>query len=222
VFRILSALFLALGCHLLLFLLPLPQSTLQPQLPGKKGIEVQLHAQENTPPAPAAPLRADTVAPVPRAPVIVAPVPEPVSETIVPKTTAVIRIKEKTPKTQYPLITPPSAPPQKKKILQDIRPQQKLSRPAIVEAAPLYRQNPKPEYPSLARRRNWQGTVLLSVIVSVEGKGKSIRIHRSSGHTILDKSALQTVNSWYFRPGTKGNIPVEMEILVPVHFKLDD
>ncbi len=39
---------------------------------------------------------------------------------------------------------------------------------AHVAALPLYQNqsNPKPVYPKLARRRNWQGTVLLDELVS--------------------------------------------------------
>ncbi len=89
-FRILSALFLALGFHLLLFLIPFQQTTVQPQLTGKKGIDVQLHTRDNTPPAPPAPFQADTPAPV-----VVAKTPEAVPETIVPESTAVIRLRKK-------------------------------------------------------------------------------------------------------------------------------
>lgn len=219
-FRILSALLLAIFCHLLLFLLPLPQSTLPPQLPGKKGIEVQLHTQEDTPPTPPIPLQPDIVAPV--SPAVVAQASEAAPATIVPKSLAVTRIRKKTLKKRLPAITPASTPPQKKEIPQPNPPHNKVSPPAIVEAVPLYQQNPKPEYPSLARRRNWQGTVILSVVVSEEGIGKSIQIHTSSGHVILDKAALQTVNTWHFRPGTKANIPIEMQVLVPIHFSLED
>ncbi len=214
-FRILSALFLALGFHLLLFLIPFQQTTVQPQLTGKKGIDVQLHTRDNTPPAPPAPFQADTPAPV-----VVAKTPETVPETIVPESTAVIRLRKKTLKKRFPAIAPPSVPPQKKEMVQYNRPHNTIPPPAIVEAAPLYQQNPKPEYPLLARRRNWQGTVILSVVVSVEGRGTSIRIHRSSGYGMLDKSALQAVSSWSFRPGIKGATPFEMEVLVPVHFTL--
>ena len=221
-YRILSALSIALGFHLLLFLLPFPQATVPPQLIGKKGIEVQLHTLVNTPPAPPTPHHTDTVAPVPPAPAVVPKISEATATTIVPKSAAVIHIRKKILKKQLSAPAPPSAPPQKKKMVQYNRPHNKVSRPVIVEAAPLYKKNPKPEYPSLARRRNWQGTVILSVVVSAEGRGKSTRVHRSSGHRILDKSALQTVRSWFFRPGLKDGIAVEMEVLVPVHFTLHD
>jgi periplasmic protein TonB len=217
-FRLLSALFLALGCHLLLFLAPLSQSTHLPQLTGKKGIEIHLDMQENTPPSPPAPLQPAPIIPV--SATVVAKASKPAPATTISKTAAPVRIREKTQKKRFPVVTAPSAPPPKKEVPQNNHPRSKASRPATVQATPLYHKNPKPEYPSLARRRNWQGTVILSVVVAVTGKGKSIQIHRSSGHTILDKSALQSVNSWHFLPGTRGNNTIEMEVLVPVHFRL--
>ena len=40
----------------------------------------------------------------------------------------------------------------------------------VHEATPLYRQNPVPEYPLIARKRGYQGTVVLEVLVTREGK----------------------------------------------------
>jgi len=111
----------------------------------------------------------------------------------------------------------------------DVRPQNRAPRkeeipqaavPVSVKASPLYTKNPKPEYPSLARRRNWQGTVILSVSVSAKGEANSVTIETSSGYTLLDNSALKTVASWQFLPGTESGLPVAMEVFIPVHFKL--
>lgn len=92
--------------------------------------------------------------------------------------------------------------------------------PAIIKARPLYEQNPKPPYPNLARRRGWQGVVILAVTVLEDGSPNQLTIHTSSGHDLLDKTALKTVKHWHFLPGTKNNIPSPMEVLVPVHFIL--
>ncbi|MFH1350543.1 MAG: energy transducer TonB, partial [Pseudomonadota bacterium] len=40
----------------------------------------------------------------------------------------------------------------------------------IREAVPAYKSNPRPQYPALARRRGLEGTVVLEVLVSREGK----------------------------------------------------
>jgi periplasmic protein TonB len=92
--------------------------------------------------------------------------------------------------------------------------------PALIKAKPLYDQNPKPPYPNLARQRGWQGVVILAVTVLEDGSPNQLTIQTSSGHDLLDKTALKTVKQWHFLPGTKNNIPTPMEVLVPVHFLL--
>ena len=46
------------------------------------------------------------------------------------------------------------------------------------------------EYPALARRRGWEGRVWLSVTVEPDGALDRIRVTRSSGYEVLDRSAL--------------------------------
>lgn len=90
-----------------------------------------------------------------------------------------------------------------------------------VFAVPDYRRNPKPAYPSLALRRRQQGTVLLSVMVTVDGRTKEVRVKQSSGFLLLDESAVRTVrDSWEFTPGRIGGIAVESEAEFPVTFRL--
>jgi protein TonB len=98
--------------------------------------------------------------------------------------------------------------------------QQSSTPPATIQANPLYRQNPKPTYPPLARRRGWEGTVILLVTVNVLGESEKVRVLKSSGHKILDKSALKTVKKWIFTPGQLGVQPISMEVQVPVHFSI--
>lgn len=92
--------------------------------------------------------------------------------------------------------------------------------PSIIEAKPLYKQNPKPVYPHLARRRGMEGTVILRVMVEESGTASSVAMHSSSGHILLDKAALQTVTTWQFIPGSKNGQPCSMEVFVPVQFRL--
>jgi protein TonB len=91
----------------------------------------------------------------------------------------------------------------------------------VQEATPLYRQNPVPEYPLIARRRGYQGTVVLEVLVSRDGKVKELNLSASSGHSVLDRAALASVKGWLFDPGTRGGEKVEMWVKVPVRFQLE-
>ena len=93
---------------------------------------------------------------------------------------------------------------------------------AVYQAVPIYQSNQPPEYPDLARRRGWEGTVLLDVDVSVEGLARSVRVHTTSSYDLLDNAALDAVKRWHFKPGMKGGQPVVMRVLVPVHFVFKD
>ncbi len=90
----------------------------------------------------------------------------------------------------------------------------------IVEARPMYHNNPKPKYPALAQRRGWQGTTVLAVTVLKNGEVAQVQLHESCGYGILDNSAVRAVRKWTFLPATKGGISVRMEVFIPVHFLL--
>lgn len=50
------------------------------------------------------------------------------------------------------------------------------------------------EYPLLARRQGWQGTVWLSVVVEADGTLDRVRVTRGSGHDVLDNSAMNALH----------------------------
>lgn len=91
---------------------------------------------------------------------------------------------------------------------------------ALVLAHPLYRVNPEPEYPPLARRRGLEGTVVLEALVTPAGTVGGLLVHQSSGHALLDEAALQAVKGWRFEPGRRGAAVAAMSVLVPVRFGL--
>lgn len=94
------------------------------------------------------------------------------------------------------------------------------SGPAIVPAAPAYASNPPPSYPYLARKRGYEGRVMLEVMVCADGTAAEVRVKESSGHEILDRAALESVQQWKFEPGREGRRPVDMRVDVPVRFAL--
>ena len=85
-----------------------------------------------------------------------------------------------------------------------------------------YLKNPKPAYPPIALRRGMQGLVLLTVEVSKKGTPLAVRIKKSSGFVLLDKSALKAVRRWRFAPATRGGLPVSATVDVPIRFSLND
>jgi protein TonB len=90
----------------------------------------------------------------------------------------------------------------------------------IREAAPLYKSNPPPEYPRMARRRGLEGVVTIEAKIDRNGRVEELRIFAGSGHTILDKAALKAVRAWQFSPGTVGGRTQSMWVKVPVRFEL--
>lgn len=84
-----------------------------------------------------------------------------------------------------------------------------------------YLNNPPPDYPSLAVRKGWEGTVLLRVRVLSNGHVESIQIEDSSGRQILDLEAVKTVKNWLFTPSKQGDTPIDGWATVPIEFKLD-
>ena len=83
-----------------------------------------------------------------------------------------------------------------------------------------YLDNPKPEYPPQARKMGMEGTVLLNVLVSREGRTLKIEIVKSSGHDILDRAAAQAVERWRFVPARRGNVVLEQWVQVPLTFRI--
>lgn len=90
--------------------------------------------------------------------------------------------------------------------------------PASANAA--YLKNPAPEYPSLAQRRGWEGTVLLRVHVLASGKPGEIQIQKSSGRQQLDDAALAAVKRWSFVPAKQGDVAQDGWVSVPIDFKI--
>lgn len=88
-------------------------------------------------------------------------------------------------------------------------------------AYPDYRVNPKPSYPVIARRRGYEGTVLLRVWVLETGKVGKIKLQKSSRHKILDKTALEAVENWIFVPGRRNGEPVSSWVTIPIKFQLN-
>jgi protein TonB len=82
--------------------------------------------------------------------------------------------------------------------------------------------NPMPSYPALARRRGIEGKVVLDVLVSAEGQALSVEIARSSGFSLLDEAARETIRRWRFRPAMRGGEAIEARATVPVQFSLVD
>ena len=97
--------------------------------------------------------------------------------------------------------------------------EQKVTQPST-NASSL--NNAKPAYPPMSRRLKEEGTVILHVLVSAEGKAKNVKVKRSSGYPRLDQSAENAVRYWRFIPAKRGNTPIDMSYDLPIKFSLKD
>ena len=91
---------------------------------------------------------------------------------------------------------------------------------AVVAATPRYHENPPPDYPAIARKRGYEGTVVLEVFVKEDGTVGNLRIVQSSRHRLLDRSAVNAVKQWQFEPGWQADQALAMWVRVPVNFRL--
>jgi protein TonB len=81
--------------------------------------------------------------------------------------------------------------------------------------------NPPTRYPRLALERHWEGSVRLRVEVLPDGSAGQIHILQSSGHDLLDESALEHVKSlWHFQPARKGTQAVTSWVVIPIEFRI--
>lgn len=85
---------------------------------------------------------------------------------------------------------------------------------------PGYDRNPPPRYPAEARRAKQEGRVLLTVVVTPQGRASSVSLKESSGFPLLDEAALAGVKSWRFKPGRLAGLAVETTVDIPIRFQL--
>jgi periplasmic protein TonB len=83
-----------------------------------------------------------------------------------------------------------------------------------------YLKNPKPPYPPLAVKMRLEGKVGIIAEVLPDGKAGRVAIESSSGHELLDQSALQTVKQWQFTPARKDGVIITQVVRIPINFNL--
>ena len=86
---------------------------------------------------------------------------------------------------------------------------------------PKYDRNPKPLYPRIARRKGYEGIVVLKVEILPDGRVGETLVKKSSGYPVLDRSALKTVKQWRFVPAKRGEDRKRMWAEIPIRFELE-
>ena len=85
--------------------------------------------------------------------------------------------------------------------------------------APIAILKPEPEYSEEARKAKWSGSVMISLVVDVNGMPQSVQVVKPLGLG-LDQKAIEAIMKWRFKPGTKDGKPVPVQATVEVNFRL--
>ena len=80
----------------------------------------------------------------------------------------------------------------------------------------------KPEYPEYCRKRGQEGVVILTVCISAEGMGHSIKIVKSSGYLKLDNAAVEALKKAKLIPARRMGVPVTTTERIAFRFRLED
>lgn len=104
----------------------------------------------------------------------------------------------------------------------------KILPPAVVKPRLADRKDPavlsrcQPIYPESARDDAIEGTTQLVVRVGPSGNIMDVSIARSSGSSLLDMAAVESVRRcWRFAPAVQNGEPVEARLTFPITFKLE-
>lgn len=160
------------------------------------------------------------------------PAPEPPAPPVVPPPKPVAKPKPAEPPPEVTEYTEPArepepaapAPPAPPPIARAVEPAAVVDEPEpVFNLDAAYLENPQPSYPEVARRRGWQGTVVLQLMLDEQGLPHSLQVHQSSGFEVLDRAALSSVREWRFRPAQVNGIAVALNnVRVPIQFRLID
>ncbi|MCG8337645.1 MAG: energy transducer TonB [Proteobacteria bacterium] len=77
-----------------------------------------------------------------------------------------------------------------------------------------------PIYPYSAKRRNQTGSITLQFIVDSNGNVGQIKVLKSEPLGVFDKSAVNAVTKWRFKPGFYQGEAVATRVIVPINFQL--
>lgn len=187
-----------------------PRAVPPPPPPQPPAVPQPARGQRVPRPSAAQPVPAPTPAPqlavpvnpepAPNAPTAIAAPPAPLPPMQAPVTPQPAVVAAAPSPVPAPAPAPPPAPP----------------RLELPSSDAEYLQNPKPVYPPMSKRLNEQGTVLVRVLIGVDGTALKAEIQQSSDFDRLDQAALATVLKWRYVPGKRGGKPEAMWFTVPI------
>ena len=156
----------------------------------------------------------DIAAPAP--PPMEKPQPEKVVEKIVPEVITPVAVVQTLAPPPPPIQVTNTPPPPKQIVVAQAAPP---AGPVAVTNLDehLISGNP-PKYPMESRRKKEQGTVVLRLVIGIDGRVQDISIAQSSGFDRLDTAALSAVRGWRWQPVLQAGNPVAVRGLLPIPF----
>jgi TonB family protein len=76
---------------------------------------------------------------------------------------------------------------------------------------------PEPAFTDRASREDFEGIVVLNVVINKTGRVQNIRLVRPLGMG-MDEAAVDTVKTWRFKPSTRNGEPMDVEMNIEVAF----
>jgi len=80
---------------------------------------------------------------------------------------------------------------------------------------------PNAQYPRASQRRGETGRVVIRVLISPRGEVEEASVRTTSGHSLLDQSALRAARSARFRPYTENGVAYPALADIPFDFVLN-
>lgn len=195
----------AFNLSLLMLLLTPMQGTPGFRLPGEASPSISWYMPKPQPPA--------RPPEVPVAQPVVQPSAVPAHATVVKQPEAPAVLVENGSEVAAVVDVPPETPP--------VAGETGDIAPPVAGVSLQYAVAPPPAYPTAARRLHLQGTVLLEVLVGVDGRPLRVDVRQGSGHRQLDEAARdQVLARWRFQPAMRDGRPIQAIGLVPVNFRL--
>jgi protein TonB len=90
------------------------------------------------------------------------------------------------------------------------------------DAEPVPIVMPQPEYPAIPRQAGIQGTVIVQLLVDLDGSVMKARVVGSSKNEALDEAAEKGAERFKFIPAKQGNKPVRVWVSMPIVFRLEN
>ncbi len=76
-----------------------------------------------------------------------------------------------------------------------------------------------PDYPAIARQIRVEGSIVVEIVISPEGRVESARA--LNGHALLMKPAVDAAYAWRFEPTILNGLPVRVTGVITFNFKLN-